>query len=93
MVSRPLQPYYDIFDKQELRYCTAENGYLPLTVNGRLKPGAYVLPGNVSSQFVSGLLFALPLLDGDSTLKILPPLESASYIELTLSSLRIFVWH
>ena len=90
LVSRPLQPYYDIFDKQELRYCTAENGHLPLTVNGRLKPGAYVLPGDVSSQFVSGLLFALPLLDGDSTLKILPPLESASYIELTLDSLRTF---
>ena len=90
LVSRPLQPYYDIFDTQELRYCTAENGNLPLTVNGRLKPGAYVLPGDVSSQFVSGLLFALPLLNGDSTLKILPPLESASYIELTLSSLRIF---
>ena len=90
LVSRPLQPYYDIFDKQELRYFTAENGYLPLTVNGRLKPGAYVLPGDVSSQFVSGLLFALPLLEGDSSLKIMPPLESASYIELTLSSLRLF---
>ena len=90
LVSRPLQPYYDIFDKQELRYRTAENGHLPLTVAGRLKPGAYVLPGDVSSQFVSGLLFALPLLDGDSALEILPPLESASYIELTLSSLRAF---
>ncbi len=90
LVSRPLQPYYDIFDKQELRYRTAENGHLPLTVAGRLKPGAYVLPGDVSSQFVSGLLFALPLLDGNSTLEILPPLESASYIELTLSSLRTF---
>ena len=90
LVSRPLQPYYDIFDKQGLRYYTAENGYLPLTVHGRLKPGAYVLPGDVSSQFVSGLLFALPLLEGDSSLKILPPLESASYIELTLSSLRLF---
>ena len=90
LVSRPLQPYYDIFDKQGLRYCTVENGHLPLTVAGRLKSGAYVLPGDVSSQFVSGLLFALPLLDGDSTLEILPPLESASYIELTLSSLRTF---
>ena len=90
LVSRPLQPYYDIFDKQELRYCTAENGHLPLTVKGRLKPGAYVLPGDVSSQFISGLLFALPLLDGDSVLEILPPLESASYIELTLDSLRVF---
>ena len=90
LVSRPLQPYYDIFDKQELRYYTAENGQLPLTVYGRLKPGAYVLPGDVSSQFVSGLLFALPLLPDDSTLKILPPLESSSYIELTLSSLQMF---
>ena len=90
LVSRPLQPYYDIFDKQGLRYRTAENGHLPLTVAGRLKPGNYVLPGDVSSQFVSGLLFALPLLEGDSTLEILPPLESASYIELTLSSLRLF---
>ena len=90
LVSRPLQPYYDIFGKQELRYRTAENGHLPLTVAGRLKPGAYVLPGDVSSQFVSGLLFALPLLSGDSTLEILPLLESASYIELTLSSLRAF---
>ena len=90
LVSRPLQPYYDIFNKQKLRYRTAENGQLPLTVAGRLKPGDYVLPGDVSSQFISGLLFALPLLDGDSTLKILPPLESASYIELTLDSLRVF---
>ncbi len=90
LVSRPLKPYYDVFDKQELRYFTAENGHLPLTVNGRLKPGAYVLPGDVSSQFISGLLFALPLLERDSSLEILPPLESASYIELTLSSLRTF---
>ena len=90
LILRPLQPYYDIFDKQELRYRTAENGYLPLTVAGRLKPGEYVLPGDVSSQFVSGLLFALPLLEADSELEILPPLESASYIELTLSSLRTF---
>ncbi|MEE3397569.1 MAG: 3-phosphoshikimate 1-carboxyvinyltransferase, partial [Succiniclasticum sp.] len=90
LASRPLQPYYDIFDKQELRYYTAENGQLPLTVYGRLKSGAYVLPGDVSSQFVSGLLFALPLLPDDSTLKILPPLESSSYIELTLSSLQMF---
>ena len=90
LVSRPLQPYYDIFDKQELRYRTAEKGQLPLTVAGRLKPDEYILPGDVSSQFISGLLFALPLLEGSSTLQILPPLESASYIELTLDSLRLF---
>lgn len=86
LVSRPLQAYYDIFDRQQLAYST-EGGQLPLTVNGRLKPGHYQLPGDVSSQYVSGLLFALPLLDGDSVLEITSPLESASYVNLTLSCL------
>lgn len=86
LVSRPLQAYYDIFDSQQLGYST-ENGQLPLTVNGRLQPGHYQLPGDVSSQYVSGLLFALPLLEGNSVLEITSPLESASYVNLTLSCL------
>lgn len=86
LVSRPLQAYYDIFDSQQLGYST-ENGQLPLTVNGRLQLGHYQLPGDVSSQYVSGLLFALPLLEGDSVLEITSPLESASYVNLTLSCL------
>ena len=65
LVTRPLQAYYDIFDRQGLSYTTASNGYLPLTVNGVLKSGDYELPGNVSSQFISGLLFALPLMFGN----------------------------
>mgnify|MGYP002644749285 CR=1 FL=1 len=65
LVTRPLQAYYDIFDMQGLSYTTASNGYLPLTVNGVLKSGDYELPGNVSSQFISGLLFALPLMFGN----------------------------
>lgn len=87
LVSRPLQPYYDIFDKQGLRYSTTE-GQLPLTVCGRLKSGIFKLPGNVSSQFVSGLLFALPLLHGPSVLQITSPLESSAYVDLTLQCLR-----
>ena len=47
-----------------------------------------MLPGNVSSQFVSGLLFALPLLQGDSTLTVQPPVESAGYIRMTVRALR-----
>lgn len=86
LVSRPLQAYYDIFDRQQLEYTTA-GGQLPLTVNGRLRSGRYQLPGDVSSQYVSGLLFALPLLEGDSVLEITSPLESASYVNLTLSCL------
>lgn len=88
LITRPLQAYYDIFDKQGLSYTTAADGHLPLTVNGVLKSGAYELPGNVSSQFISGLLFALPLLEGDSVLTVTSALESQSYVDLTLSCLE-----
>ena len=46
------------------------------------------MPGDVSSQFVSGLLFAMPMLDGNSTLTVLPPIESAGYIGMTIRALR-----
>ena len=57
---------------------------------GRLTPGNYALRGDVSSQFVSGLLFALPLLDGDSVIKVLPPVESRKYIDITIDAMRFF---
>ncbi len=87
LISRPLQAYYDIFDGQGLEY-TLTDGQLPLTLNGRLKAGNYKLPGNVSSQFVSGLLFALPLLDADSIIEITSTLESSAYVDMTLSCLN-----
>ncbi len=87
LVSRPLNAYYDIFDRQEIKYETADAGQLPLKISGRLSAGKFELPGNVSSQFVSGLLFALPLLEGDSVININSPLESKSYVDLTLSCL------
>lgn len=61
-----------------------------LHVEGRLRPGDYTLPGNISSQFLSGLLFALPLLDGESTLTVEGRLESRPYVDMTLDSLRQF---
>ncbi len=87
LTSRPLQAYYDIFDEQGVQYFT-DNGNLPLTVNGRLRAGVFRLPGDVSSQFVSGLLFALPFLEGDSVIEITSPLESAAYVDMTLQCLR-----
>lgn len=60
------------------------------TITGKLQPGQYSLAGNVSSQFITGLLFALPLLDGDSTLRLTTKLESAGYVDLTLDVLRAF---
>lgn len=65
------------------------DGYtLPLTLGGRLKAGEYFLPGNISSQYFTGLLFALPLLKGDSVLRIAGKLESAAYIDLTIDALK-----
>ena len=66
------------------------DGETPLRVCGRIASGAYRLPGNVSSQFVSGLLFALPLLDGGSTLQLMSPPESSGYIEMTEQALGCF---
>lgn len=60
------------------------------TITGRLQPGEYSLAGNVSSQFITGLLFALPLLDGDSVLRLTTKLESAGYVDLTLDVLKAF---
>ena len=59
-----------------------------IAVEGRLRAGTYTIRGDISSQFVSGLLFALPLIDGDSVLHILPPVESRPYIGLTLDALQ-----
>lgn len=64
-----------------------------LSVSGQLKPGDYTLPGNVSSQYISGLLFALPLLGKPSTLTVTGKIESAPYIEMTLDALRQFGIH
>lgn len=68
----------------------SEKGAFPIHTSGALKAGEYTLRGDVSSQYVTGLLFALPLLSDDSTLRLLPPVESAPYIEMTLSSLMRF---
>lgn len=63
---------------------------LPFRVSGRLLPGRYAIAGDVSSQYISGLLFALPLLEGDSELVLTSPLCSAPYAELTVEMLSRF---
>ena len=88
LVDRPLDSYYKIFEKQGLFYETTD-GKLPLTVNGELKPGIYEIDGNISSQFITGLLYALPLLNGDSKLIINKNLESIGYVDLTLEILKL----
>lgn len=68
----------------------AFSGSFPLIVSGELTPGSYTLPGNISSQYISGLLMALPLLSGDSEIHITGTRESVSYIGLTLAMQRTF---
>ena len=80
LMQRPQSVYQELFASQGLRF--GQEGDT-LTVAGPLRPGCFSLAGDVSSQFISGLLFALPLLDGDSRLCLKPPVESRSYIEMT----------
>jgi 3-phosphoshikimate 1-carboxyvinyltransferase len=89
LVERPMGPYYEIFDQQGLKY-TTNSGMLPLTVDGKLKPGNFKIRGDISSQFITGLLFALPLLNGDSIITVTTELESKGYIDLTLDTLSKF---
>ncbi|MGL4362700.1 MAG: 3-phosphoshikimate 1-carboxyvinyltransferase [Cellulosilyticaceae bacterium] len=86
---RPLSPFYRIMEEQNIKFNYIENE-LNLTINGGLKSGTFLIEGNISSQFISGLLFALPLLDGDSIIKLTTPLESSGYIFLTMQMIKNF---
>lgn len=69
--------------------CSEQEGLeLPMKCTGKLVPGEYRLPGNLSSQYLTGLLFALPLAQGDSVIKITDGLSSASYVDMTLDAIR-----
>lgn len=86
---RPLDVYYKIFDEKNIKY-TNKDGGLPLRISGNLKSGIYTVKGNISSQFITGLMFTLPLLDGDSKIIIEDKLESKGYVNLTISILKKF---
>ena len=87
LMKRPMGIYKTICEERGLAFSQDEAG---ITVKGPLKSGVYTLPGNVSSQFISGLLFAMPLLEGDSVIRITPPVESRSYINMTIAALAQF---
>ena len=87
LFARPLSVYEDICRAQGVLFARTEAG---VTVGGGLHPDAFCFPGDISSQFVSGLLLALPHLRGDSSLRLTGQVGSASYIRLTLDALRLF---
>jgi len=92
LIERPLNIYYEIFEKQGIEYRSSD-GKLPLTILGRLKPDRFHVRGDVSSQFITGLMFALPLLNEDSEIIMETPLESKGYVDLTIDVLKNFGVH
>lgn len=87
---RPLDTYRDIYKAQGLTFALVNQTPLELRTKGQLSSGHYQMVGNVSSQFITGMLYTLPLLDGDSQIEITTPLESIGYINLTLDVLKQF---
>ena len=87
LMRRPMGVYTNLAKEKNFTFLQDERSVM---VKGPLKSGEYRVAGDISSQFISGLLFALPLLDGDSRINIIPPIESRSYINLTISALSEF---
>jgi len=85
---RPITPYIRELSKKGIVF-DYENT-MPFSINGQLISGVYELEGDISSQFITGLLFALPLLDGDSEIIMTSPLESKPYADMTISCLADF---
>lgn len=87
LMERPQKPYFDIFDEKGISYELKDG---TLTIQGELNSGEFRLPGNVSTQFVTGLLYALPLMDVDSEIVLTSPLEGRGYVDMTLDVLHRF---
>lgn len=87
LMARGVSVYEELLKERGVTFAGERDS---LTVKGKLRPGLYRLRGDVSSQFISGLLFALPLLEEDSAIEILPPFESRGYVDMTLEALDVF---
>ena len=87
LMERPMTVYEGIAREKNLTYIKNNDG---IRVGGKLTSGKFTVPGNISSQFISGLLFALPLCDGDSEIELMGNIESKSYIDMTLYAMSLF---
>lgn len=88
---RPLDIYYNCLSNKGVEFKLSTNNFnLPLKVSGLMKSGKFKIPGNVSSQFISGILLAAPITNKEVEIELTTPLESASYVNLTLSVMKEF---
>lgn len=85
---RPLSPLWEEMERMGCRLSWVRED--ELLVEGKLKPGDYYIDGSVSSQFITGLLFAASLLDGDSKINIIGKLESTPYVSMTQKAMTLF---
>ena len=88
LFKRPMTPYFENFGKYKIKHSYIDENEILL--EGQLKAGIYEIDGNISSQFITGLLFSLPLLDGESKIIINGKLESSNYIDISLDCLSKF---
>ena len=88
LAARPISPLYEELVAHGA--CLSEKGRFPMTVKGGLSGGIYDIPGNISSQYVTGLLLTLPLCRKDSEIRIQGDLQSRPYVDITLECLKIF---
>ena len=86
---RPITPYIRELGKHGVTI-TREEGVMPFSMSGKLTGGEYELEGNISSQFITGLLFALPLCRENSVIRLTSRLESKPYVDMTLDALKLF---
>ena len=86
----PLRPIDDFYNLFKLHGAELSDNHLPLETSGRLTAGEYKIAGNVSSQFITGLLLSLPILDGDSKITLTTKLESKPYIDMTIRTMKKF---
>lgn len=86
---RPITPYIRELGKHGVTI-TRQEGVMPFTMSGRLTGGDYELEGNISSQFITGLLFALPICEENSAIHLTSRLESKPYVDMTVDALKLF---
>ncbi len=84
---RPMGALTDVLAEHGISFTRLAADELPVSCRGELRGGKYILPGNISSQYLTGLLFALPLANDDSEIEIVGGFTSASYVAMTLDAL------